>query len=287
MNYKNIYDSLIKKAKNRKIKGYTETHHIIPRCLGGSDDTSNLVELTAKEHYIAHLLLVKIYEDNKPVFYKLLKAYIMMSHCKNSLQDRTYKVNSRIYESLKIEHSKAMSLSQSGKDNSQYGTKWIHNPQLQISKKVNKNEELLEGWKLGRVIKWNKEAPKKKVKVCNKTKIRKTRQTKQKKVKVCKYCGQTVCKHPKICKKHQMINTLINYFGFNEKTKGSLLFYDEYFKIVTKIHDEYHIEKLSTIELAERYNVSHQRIASVFKSLGIKSRTLSEAVLNYCSKHTK
>lgn len=39
---------------------YFETHHIVPKSLGGTDDKNNLVNLTAREHYIAHLLLVKI-----------------------------------------------------------------------------------------------------------------------------------------------------------------------------------------------------------------------------------
>lgn len=36
---------------------YTETHHIIPKCCNGTDDPSNLVELTLDEHYLAHLYL--------------------------------------------------------------------------------------------------------------------------------------------------------------------------------------------------------------------------------------
>ncbi len=64
MNYQNIYDSLIQRAKTRSLIGYSETHHIIPRCMGGKDDKHNLVELTPEEHYLAHQLLVKIYPKN-------------------------------------------------------------------------------------------------------------------------------------------------------------------------------------------------------------------------------
>ncbi|UGO47056.1 putative HNH endonuclease [Shigella phage ChubbyThor] len=64
MNYQNIYDSLIQRAKTRSLVGYSETHHIIPRCMGGKDDKHNLVELTPEEHYLAHQLLVKIYPKN-------------------------------------------------------------------------------------------------------------------------------------------------------------------------------------------------------------------------------
>ncbi|XAO17074.1 homing endonuclease [Escherichia phage FL23] len=60
MNYEKIYNSLIDRARNRALTGYKERHHIIPKCLGGSNDASNLVDLTPEEHYVAHQLLVKI-----------------------------------------------------------------------------------------------------------------------------------------------------------------------------------------------------------------------------------
>ena len=46
MNYENIYNSLVTRGKNRVLEGYKESHHIVPRCLGGNDDSSNLVDLT-------------------------------------------------------------------------------------------------------------------------------------------------------------------------------------------------------------------------------------------------
>lgn len=58
------YDTLCDRAINRTIEGYTEKHHIIPRCMGGSNDTWNLVRLTAREHLIAHMILTKMYPDN-------------------------------------------------------------------------------------------------------------------------------------------------------------------------------------------------------------------------------
>lgn len=66
MNYKSLYDSIISRAKIRILPEnfYVEKHHIIPRCLGGSDRLYNLVELTPKEHFVCHLLLVKIYPTN-------------------------------------------------------------------------------------------------------------------------------------------------------------------------------------------------------------------------------
>jgi hypothetical protein len=93
MNYQKIYNQIIERAKIRQIKGYTEKHHIIPKCLGGSNDEENLIELTAREHFLCHILLVEIY-PNEP---KLKWAIYNMSNYKK------YKVNSREYERLKIE----------------------------------------------------------------------------------------------------------------------------------------------------------------------------------------
>lgn len=62
MNYSRIYEALIARAQSRpRPEGYVERHHILPRCMGGSDDESNLVALTAREHYVAHLLLANMY----------------------------------------------------------------------------------------------------------------------------------------------------------------------------------------------------------------------------------
>lgn len=44
---------------------YTHTHHIIPRHAGGTDDPSNLVELTIEDHAIAHEVRYRIYGDDR------------------------------------------------------------------------------------------------------------------------------------------------------------------------------------------------------------------------------
>ena len=64
MNYLDHYDRLIERARGRVLAGYKERHHVRPRCMGGGNESDNLVNLTAEEHYIAHQLLVKIYPDN-------------------------------------------------------------------------------------------------------------------------------------------------------------------------------------------------------------------------------
>lgn len=61
MNYSSHYDALVTRAKHRVLEGYSERHHIIPCCLGGSNSPGNIVRLTPEEHYTAHILLVKMY----------------------------------------------------------------------------------------------------------------------------------------------------------------------------------------------------------------------------------
>ena len=76
MNYTRIYTELIERAKERKsVNGYKEIHHIIPRSEGGTDESDNLVELTAREHFIAHKLL---WMEN-PTFSRSA-AFMMMSN---------------------------------------------------------------------------------------------------------------------------------------------------------------------------------------------------------------
>ena len=67
------YNHLIERARNReKLVGiYYEKHHIIPKSIGGEDVDSNYAYLTAREHIIAHMLLVKIYAGNKKLIYAL------------------------------------------------------------------------------------------------------------------------------------------------------------------------------------------------------------------------
>ena len=76
--YIKTYDQLIEKSKTRglnkkKLNGYYEKHHIIPKCEGGSNKRDNLVLLTYREHIIAHRLLIRIYPDSKGLKYALYK----------------------------------------------------------------------------------------------------------------------------------------------------------------------------------------------------------------------
>lgn len=69
MNYAKIYQNLVSRALHRQLDVYTEVHHIVPRCMGGGEEVGNLVRLTAEEHYLAHLLLVKIHPGESSLLY--------------------------------------------------------------------------------------------------------------------------------------------------------------------------------------------------------------------------
>jgi hypothetical protein len=151
MNYTRIYNQIIDNRLANPANGYTESHHIIPRSLGGLDESSNLVELTAREHFLCHWLLVKIHRLDIYNHAKMLRAFSMMCFCKSYVHQRV--TNSRVFEKYRIEFAKMMSKSQIGDKNSQFGTMWICDIQNKINKKVTKGE-VPEGWTIGR-DKWN------------------------------------------------------------------------------------------------------------------------------------
>jgi hypothetical protein len=69
MNYQKIYNNLINRATQRATEGYVEKHHIVPRCLGGTDAKENIINLYPEEHYLAHLLLCKVNKSNSKLLY--------------------------------------------------------------------------------------------------------------------------------------------------------------------------------------------------------------------------
>jgi len=101
MDYRKVYDAIITRSKSRALTGYTETHHIIPKCLGGSNKKENLTILTAREHFICHWLLSRMYPGNR----KLAYAFFAMCKQQNSLQER-YIPSSRAYEEARSNYSR-------------------------------------------------------------------------------------------------------------------------------------------------------------------------------------
>ena len=89
MDYEKHYNAIVSRRKQNVIEGYSEKHHIIPRCLGGKDDEENLVRLTPKEHFLAHLLLTKMYPDNAKLKYALW-CMVRDPHGKRVFNSRYY-----------------------------------------------------------------------------------------------------------------------------------------------------------------------------------------------------
>lgn len=106
--YSRWYNSIItdvQKQNRKKLKRnqigyvYYETHHIIPKCLGGNNTKDNLVHLTAREHFACHWLLTKMTEGK--IKGKMYLALSMMCIESKNHVDRP-RISSRQYERIKI-----------------------------------------------------------------------------------------------------------------------------------------------------------------------------------------
>ena len=108
--YENFIKSRQKLNQSRTLKEF-ENHHIIPKSLGGSNSKDNLVKLTPREHYIAHLILYYTYKN-----ISMASALCYMSRRKNIQH-----YNSRLYSTARIAYLKT--LSDYKKENSTKGMK--------------------------------------------------------------------------------------------------------------------------------------------------------------------
>ncbi|QJT71792.1 hypothetical protein TH1_110 [Shewanella phage Thanatos-1] len=100
MNYVKIYNSLIGKRCISPAK-VGEIHHIVPRSMGGSNSKNNLVKLTYREHFVAHMLLFKIHRNLSTAH-----ALNMMNNSYNG-----NKLNSSVYSSLRKIRAEELSTS--------------------------------------------------------------------------------------------------------------------------------------------------------------------------------
>ena len=100
--YTQWYYNIVSNARAKVLPTdtYIEKHHIIPRSLGGTNEHSNLVKLTAREHFICHLLLTKMTAGR--MRYKMSKALTMIMSIRR-VGDRTnYAITSRWYHHARI-----------------------------------------------------------------------------------------------------------------------------------------------------------------------------------------
>jgi hypothetical protein len=109
MDYQGIYNRLVNRARSEsRVKGkqiYYEAHHIVPKCKGGEGESSqwrhhsNIVLLTAKEHFVAHQLLCEIYPEHPGLLFAL------WAMCNQNTANSRVKVSSRVYSRLREESS--------------------------------------------------------------------------------------------------------------------------------------------------------------------------------------
>ena len=163
--YTNIYNLIIARATNRVLTTYYEKHHIIPQSIGGTDDPVNIVNLTAREHFICHLLLTKMVVGAKKS--KMHQAVWMMASCSSKNQER-YKINNRLYEQLKLNMSsvkKSITTWNKGitpKNETRLKLRSASNAKLVLTGKITQEEaDRRNGLPLQEVKRYGKRKPKK------------------------------------------------------------------------------------------------------------------------------
>jgi hypothetical protein len=136
--YTRIYGQIIIRAESRMLTGYKEKHHIIPQSLSGTNDKSNLVELTAREHFICHWLLTKMTTGDDRA--KMVYALRMMSVTNDQQQRYTTQITARVYETYRKEHAANHSRIMTGKPAWNKGKK-LEGIELERSRERTKNRK--------------------------------------------------------------------------------------------------------------------------------------------------
>lgn len=108
--YLNRYIRFIEKCQHQKIESIFEKHHIVPKGKDMFPVYSSFIEhpwnrcdLTPRQHYIAHWILYKAFPTSYSQFYAFY-AFSM-----NQRNDSNIKINSKVYEELKIKHIESIS----------------------------------------------------------------------------------------------------------------------------------------------------------------------------------
>jgi hypothetical protein len=145
--YSKWYNNLIHKAQLRgPIQGYKETHHIIPRSFGGDNIKSNVVQLTAREHYIAHALLWKMKFEgiygSKMAF--AFNTFINKMTTKERGVNHTYTISSRMYETFRKHYSQMLK-----EKYAREGGTWVGRKHSEESKKKIGEKSKLKEFKKG------------------------------------------------------------------------------------------------------------------------------------------
>ena len=148
MNYSKAYNGIIAHRKANPVTGYSEKHHIIPKSMGGANHAENIVKLSAREHYICHLLLTKIYNTGEDHF-KMVRAFLMMMsaskfHCRHT--------PARTYQRLREANAQHLKTRYKGEGNSQFGSRWVSDPTTNKTMKISAGTQVPPGFVLGRNV---------------------------------------------------------------------------------------------------------------------------------------
>ena len=124
--YTKWYEQLVNKAKNRTLPKniYTEKHHVIPHCMTQDNSQENLVEFTAREHYVAHLLLWRITMPAKWHNKMTMAIHMMVNgsgYGKQKLERSKYLMPSKLVEKYRLEWREHLSEIMKGEKNPFYG----------------------------------------------------------------------------------------------------------------------------------------------------------------------
>lgn len=115
MNYQKIYSDLISKFKENPSEGFSERHHIFPKCMGGTNKAENIVRLPPRHHFIAHLLLAKIYGERM-----LYAAWRMKTSKKYTSKEYAW-LRQKISKRMKDNNPGNRRRTRAGKNNPMYG----------------------------------------------------------------------------------------------------------------------------------------------------------------------
>jgi hypothetical protein len=138
--YYNIIDNRKNNQPNQHV--YQEKHHIIPKSLGGSNKNENIVSITAKEHFICHMLLVRMTTGRNRM--RMSYALRMMMVVENQNQNR-HKIGAALYNQLKREIHENIKPYVSGKDNGFYGKK--HSKEAKEKMQIARaSQKMRSGW---------------------------------------------------------------------------------------------------------------------------------------------
>ena len=275
MDCQRIYDNLIKKRLENPPTEKFERHHIVPRSLGGSNLDDNIVKLTYREHYVAHLLLCKIYKPKGGENYaRMLFAFNRMQTGRDGSQVK----NSRMFEYFREDFVNLlgcrMSEVQKGEGNSQHGTSWYYHPDLMMNAKFRPGDKIPAGFIKGRVVRDSKGGINdlRKLGIIEKLPRRKNYLKEVEcVVNVCEYCGNefeaSVQAKGEVCK-----SCIPIYFKLNpsSRVEGRDYLTDEQ---IIELHEKFMESGLSIKRFQPQcgYNVTDNYLYSRWRRLGLQA----------------